>query len=778
MSLRVFSFVHVLAMFFWSGPLAGQAQESKADRFPPTGGMWLPAQIPELEGVLRDLGLQIDPKELSDPTSKTLNAIVSLGGCSGSFVSKNGLIITNHHCVAGYLSFITEEDKAALKTLNEERATKGLPQIEADINYIRDGYDYRKGGGERFVGPASRVFITFEQTDVTDRMTSGLSDIEDPLERYEELERREKTILKEAESDPDIRAEVRRFFRGEQYILIRKRQLKDLRLVYAPPKSVGYFGGDERNWEFPRHVGDFALLRIYTGPDGESADHAKENRPYEPGNTIRIAQGDRGLAIDDLIFVAGYPGRTERSTSYAESKDTVIRQMPFMIDTLGGILAVYRDLEGRNQELASKTQRAIFGLENYLKNQREATTILEEIEYLKRKETLEKELVAWMKADPERDKKYAPVLAAMNEIRKRYEDGWQKRAYMRWFFSGFVNPVAEAALTVVRTVKEREKPDAERLPAYQEREYENMRDRLKQMQSNYAREIAVEVGTHCLSELLTAEGPDPGFLSAMGFTNPKPEVLRPTLESTFEGTHLEDPDVRLRLFNEATFQELKESSDPLIKLAVVAEADVLENEKRFKAMAGEMLLVAPLYMEALRDFLADRNQIMAPDANSTLRITFGQVGGYEKQVGSTTRRIPGFTTFRQLIEEEHQPEKKDFQVPPRWLSAYERAKNYGYGRYSEPTFGELPLNFLANVDTTGGNSGSAALNAKGELVGLLFDGNTDSLYGDYVFDENVRSILLDIRYALWIMDEIEGLDAILEEMGVTPCCGERLVPKS
>ena len=209
---------------------------------------------------------------------------------------------------AGYLSFITEEDKAALKTLNEERATKGLPQVEADINYIRDGYDYRKGGGERFVGLASRVFITFEQTDVTDRMTSGLSDIEDPLERYEELERREKTILKEAESDPDIRAEVRRFFRGEQYILIRKRQLKDLRLVYAPPKSVGYFGGDERNWEFPRHVGDFALLRIYTGPDGESADHAKENRPYEPGNTIRIAQGDRGLAIDDLIFVGALNG--------------------------------------------------------------------------------------------------------------------------------------------------------------------------------------------------------------------------------------------------------------------------------------------------------------------------------------------------------------------------------------------------------------------------------------------------------------------------------------
>lgn len=757
-----------------------QAQsDASENRFPPTGGMWLPGQIPELEGVLRELGLEIDPQALADPTSNVLNAIVSLDGCSGSFVSENGLIITNHHCVESYLSFMTEEDKAALQAINEERAKEGLPPIEADIDYMRDGYDYRNGG-ERFTGPESRVFITFEQKDITERMTKGLADIDDPLKRYEELERREKEVLEEAETDPSIRAEVRSFFRGEQFLLIRKRKLKDLRMVYAPPKAVGYFGGDARNWEFPRHVGDFALLRVYTGPNGESADFAQENLPYKPENTIPIPEGGGDLAPGDLVFVAGYPGRTERATTLAESKDTVDRVMPFTIQALADLRAVFKELESRNETLASKTQPSLFGIENYLKNQREATRILEEIGYLQKKADLQEALLAWMKEDPARHEKYAPALEEMDAIQERYQEGWKKRAYTRWLFHGFFNPVFNAALTLVRTAKEKEKPDAERLPAFQEREYENLRDSLKQMQATYAREIALEVSTHVLTKLLEAEGENPEFVTALPGSdlakNPDETAIRSKFRSILENTALEDPETRLNLFQNASYEELKQSDDPLVQLAVAAEKDVLAYEEHGKAMGGEMLLAAPLYVEALRAFLEERDQTMAPDANSTLRITFGQVGGYEKQVGARTKRVPTFTTFRQLIEEEHQPGKKDFEVPPRWLAAFARAREYGYGPYAERYFGDLPVNFLANVDTTGGNSGSAALNAKGELAGLLFDGNTDSLYGDYVFDRHVRSILLDIRYALWILDEIEGLDEILEEMGVRPSCGERLVP--
>ena len=162
------------------------AMSQKPDMFPPTGGMWLPEQIPLMEEQLRALGLEIDPSELADPTSSTLEAIVSLGGCSASFVSKNGLIITNHHCVESYLSYMTEQDKAALKELNETRVAQGLPPIEADIDYMRDGYDARKGG-ERFTGPESRAFVTFEQTDITERMTKGLAAISDPFQRFEEL---------------------------------------------------------------------------------------------------------------------------------------------------------------------------------------------------------------------------------------------------------------------------------------------------------------------------------------------------------------------------------------------------------------------------------------------------------------------------------------------------------------------------------------------------------------------------------------------------------------
>jgi hypothetical protein len=292
------------------------------------------------------------------------------------------------------------------------------------------------------------------------------------------------------------------------------------------------------------------------------------------------------------------------------------------------------------------------------------------------------------------------------------------------------------------------------------------------MQGLYAREIAVEVSTHFLWRLLETEGDNPAFVTRLLgedlVASPDLAKIRQRMEAILEGTTLEDADTRLKLFAEASYDDLKANPDPLLQLALDAEPQVLLNEQHSKALAGEMLLVAPLYIEALRDFLKSRNQLMAPDANSTLRVTFGEVGGYEKREGDTLKRVPAFTNLRQLVEDEHQPGKKDFELTPRWLSAYEGAKSKGYGPYGERFYGDLPLNYLANLDTTGGNSGSAALNARGELVGLLFDGNTDSLYGDYVFDANVRSILVDIRYALWVLDEIEGLTELLEEMGITP----------
>ena len=746
-------------------PLAGFAQEP--NMFPPTGGMWLPRQIPLLEEHLRTLGLEIDPTELSDPTSSTLEAIVSLGGCSGSFVSKNGLIITNHHCVESYLSYMTEQDKTALREQNEARVAQGLPPIEADIDYMRDGYDYRKGG-ERFTGPESRVFITFEQTDITERMTKGLADIVDPLQRFEELERRQKQVLKEAETDPSIRAEVKSFFRGETFMLIRKRKLKDLRMVYAPPKAVGYFGGDERNWEFPRHVGDFAFLRVYAGPNGESADYAKENVPYKPNNVIPVSHGGDGLSPGDLVLVAGYPGRTNRATTFAEARDTVGRSMPFTIEYLDQIRIVFRELESRNDVLATKVQPPLFGIENYLKNNREALQILDSIDYLAKKEKFEQELLSWVRENAGRTKKYAPIIAEMDRIQAKYQKNWQKRAFTSRLFNGYFNGIASSAMTLVRVAKEKEKPDADRLPGYQERDYENIRDELRQMQGTYSREIAVEVSTHFLKRLVEAEGTNPPFVDKLLGKIDAEDEIRSKMQSILDDTTLEDVEKRMQLFESATYGDLEASDDPLIQLALIAEPDLLAAEEHSKAKSGESLLVAPLYIEMLREFQRSRGQVMAPDANSTLRITFGQVGGYTKQEGDTKKYFPAFTNMRQLIEDEHQPGRKDFEVPPRWISAYERAKRKGFGPYGDKSFGSLPLNYLANVDTTGGNSGSAALNARGELVGLLFDGNTDSLYGDYVFDENVRSILLDVRYALWVLDEVEGHRDLLREMSVEP----------
>ena len=241
--------------------------------------------------------------------------------------------------------------------------------------------------------------------------------------------------------------------------------------------------------------------------------------------------------------------------------------------------------------------------------------------------------------------------------------------------------IFNAALTLVRVAKEKEKPDAERLPGFQERDYENLGDALRQMQGVYARDIAVEVSTHFLTRLLAAEGENPAFVQKILGINRTEARIRAKMQATLNATTLESPETRLKLFAEASYADLKASQDPLIQLALVAEPDVLANEEHSKAQSGEMLLVAPLYVEVLRDFLKSRHQVMAPDANSTLRITFGQVGGYEKRVGETIKRVPAFTNMRQLIEDEHQPGKNDFEAPVRWIAAYERAKVKGFGPY-------------------------------------------------------------------------------------------------
>ncbi len=724
-----------------------QAEVPHDPQFPPTGGMWMPSQIPQLEGVLKKLGLEVDPADLADPTSNTLNAIVSLDGCSGSFISKLGLIVTNWHCVVGYLTHMTGVDKKA---------------GDKSVDHVKNGFFAPNLKAERSAGPEARVYVTLSIEDVTDKILSNLPSPEQALDRFLEIENRQKTLLKEAEaSAPNIKADLKSFFRGEKYFLTKKLELKDLRVVYAPPEAVGFFGGDEKNWEFPRHVGDFALLRVYKG-EGAHVEYSETNKPYVPKNIMKIAK--KPTLPGDLVLVSGYPGSTDRLSTYAESVDEVNETMPYVISYLSDIRKVFKDLSAQSSDLETKTKSIIFGIENTLKNQQEALQMLEEIKFLEDKKELQDSLMEWVNSDPALVAKYGTALAEMEKLRLQYKEGWLKRSLINRIFNGFINPLFRSALVLARIAKEKEKPDAERLPQFQEREWNDLKDEIKGMQPNYDRKIVLEVMSYLIPKIIEA-GDVPAFVSEtfdIAAIVADPSQVKIQVEAIINASQLENVDKRLELFNSLTWANAQSTEDKLLRFAVKAVEAVESVEKHSKSEAGADVYT-PIYMKALREFLATRGQEMAPDANSSLRVTFGQVKGYYSN--KHKRDMPAFTNLRDLFEKELKWGKKDFELPASWMGAYERSKTKGYGSYSDPIYSELPLNFVANVDTTGGNSGSAALNGRGELIGLLFDGNSESLYGDYKFDANVRSILVDIRYMLWTLDEIVGAQDLLVEMG-------------
>ncbi len=731
---------------------------SYADSWINRGGMWPPAMIGQQEELLESLGLEIPARELSDPTSDTLQGVVSLNGCSGSFVSTDGLVITNSHCVRVMLTHFSNEDRDKTK--------------DTSIDFVKTGFHAKTRDQERNAGKSRLIYVTQSQEDVTDKILGGISDIADPVARGQEIDNRIKALVKETEdADKNIRAEVVSFYRGETYLLIRKLEITDVRLVFGPPRSVGNFGGETDNWAYPRHSNDFALLRAYVGPDQKPRDYAPDNVPYKPSNILKVANNkDSWINDQDLVLVAGYPGSTNRLHTAAEVRDDVGEDVPYGIESFGSLLALLNQIGKDNELHRTKVQSYKSSLDNYLKNQQQASKALESIQYVQQKANEQKELEAWINSDPERASEWGPTLANMESIRQEFRADWLVRSAENSLFLGFSSRIAQVvqnAVTIVRMAQERSKPDAEREAPYQERQWEKWLQATSDAQRAYDPQISVAVMEWAIKRgiELAKKGHAlkvlPLFVDVVA-AKEDPTVIRKTLEELVTKTQMGNIEFRQNLFKTATVEELEASTDPVIQLAVKLAPFALESEQRAKKMAGSYVEAAPAYIKALRAFKASQGQLLAPDANSTLRVTFGHVKGYTKP-GTKEWKAP-FTNILD-INFKHKWNDEEFEAEYGLLQQL-HARNFE--PFTESTFGLVPVNFIAALDTTGGNSGSACLNAKGELVGLLFDGNQDALYSDWHFDEKeVRSILVDIRYALWYLAKVANAKDILAEMGVT-----------
>ena len=306
-------------------------------------GMWMPQQIPMLGDELKGMGLKLDPEAFADLTAFPMGAIVSLGGCSAAFVSDQGLIVTNHHCVYGALQYNSTPER----------------------DLIAAGFLAKTNADEPQALPTARVYVTSAIDDVTQaiigKMKKGISD----LERAEEIDYRRKEMIRKCEKQPDLRCQVASFFGGEKFLRLTALKIKDVRLVYAPALGIGNFGDEQDNWMWPRHTGDFGYFRAYVGPDGKPADYSPDNVPYVPKHHLKVSSRD--LDPDDLILLAGYPGRTSRLKTSEEVRDAQEFAMPTSIRYRKALLKVLHAQGEGNREVQILNARRIASLENYLK---------------------------------------------------------------------------------------------------------------------------------------------------------------------------------------------------------------------------------------------------------------------------------------------------------------------------------------------------------------------------------------------------------------------------
>ena len=702
-------------------------------------GMWMPQQIPALAAKLRALGFAGDPKSFADLTGQPMGAIVSLGGCTASFVSPDGLIVTNHHCVTGGLQFNSTPDR----------------------NLLKFGYFAPTLADELPNGPGSRVFVTTSVSEVTNDITGAIAAGVTDRERYDTIDRRVKARIAACEQDGS-RCNVAAFFEGRQYFEIKQIEIKDVRLVYAPAEGIGVFGGETDNWRWPRHTGDWSYLRAYVGRDGRPAAYDKSNVPYKPKRWLKVAAG--GVKPGDLVFVVGYPGRTERHQTYAEVKETVEWALPRSIRLAEEQLALIDTLTTQNPALAIKLAGRVQGLNNGLTNSRGVLEGMVKGGALAKKQAREQELVAWIAASPARQQKYGEALAAMQAIQSQGEATRERNAVLSLLSSA--SSYLGSAQALYRLSVQRAKADVERDAGFQERDWPRIReaqDRLQRTIDPAADRALLRWALGKAAALPAGQRLEPldreaGLKAGMDKAAAEAAVEK-YLDSLYAGTKLADRDLRMAYLEKST-ADLAASGDTFIAFAAALESLAEANREAAKSRAGASARVRPVYMDAM---LEKAGGLLAPDANSTLRVTYGQVKGVDTRDGLFYKPL---TTLQGIVEKH--TGSGEFDAPQKQLDAIKALRAGKTTPFLDKGVNDVPVNFLSTVDTTGGNSGSPTLNARGELVGLLFDGTYESVSSDYLFDSvKTRSIHVDSRYMLWTMAEVDGAKRLLDEMGVS-----------
>jgi hypothetical protein len=699
-------------------------------------GMFLPDTLNQLPlAKLRQRGLKIPTTDIYNPNGPSIkDAVVRVnfgsGYGTGEFVSSEGLVLTNHH--------VAFDGLVAASDATKDYGTMGYTAHNRSEELPLSGYN---------------IMMTQELRDVTADILAGVSDATPPAQRAASIQSKS-NALEMANSKPaeGVSARVMPMNEGLTYYLFTFQTLRDVRVVYAPPKNIGFFGGDPDNFEWPRHDGDFTFLRVYAAPDGKPAEYATTNVPYKPKKFLTLSMG--GLKDNEFVMVMGYPGSTRR---YRESYSVAYNQdvyLPFSVETQQKQIEVLTNMGRTNPSLRVKLQSVIFGIANELKNNEGSVLAMRRANIVDQKRAQEVAFTKWVNANPERQKKYGEVLPS---LAKAYEELAKTQPRDRLIQEmATISDIFEIAGFVSTYAASKEKPEAERNP--------NLAAVVLRARAALA-EIFAQRNPTLEREMLTfflrkaAELPANQKLDAIEkrFGTLKDEA-RIRAEEDFaravvDSKNLSTPEAFSALFDKTPAQ-LREMNEPLIDFAADVGTLFASSQtatRTFNAMVGKW---RPLLVEGMSEMGGTKPY---PDANTTLRFTYGEVKGY---VPHDAAIYQPFTHLAGVIEKD--TGREPFDVPARLKELY-RARDFGI--YADG--GDVPVDFLSTTDIIGGNSGSPILNGRGEQVGIVFDGNYEGLGNDFFYnDPKGRTISVDIRYVLFVTDKFGGAGYILKELDI------------
>lgn len=698
---------------------------------PPDEGMFPLSEIHKLD--LKKAGLKIDQKEIYNPNGTSLvDALVNVGGCTGSFISNEGLIITNHHCAfsAVQLASTPEHD------------------------YLNNGFVARSHEEEiEAKGLTCRITDSYE--DVSDRILGAVAQVTDPASRLQLINNTMKNIVAEAEQkDPSIKAEVSEMFIGKTYVLFRYKTIQDVRLVYVPNRQIGEFGGETDNWVWPRHTGDFSFMRAYVSKDGKPAKYSKDNVPYSPKKFLKVNAS--GTKEEDFVFILGYPGRTFRH----RPSEFIEYQQKFVLPYVSELY----DFQNKTMEEAGKKDKAteiklatrIKRNANVLKNYRGKLQGLREIDLIGQKKQEDAAMAQFINGNVDLKAKYGSLMGDIDNLYKLINGDAQRDLWLQQIYT------STSLLSVSRTINSF-KDALEAQPVAQKQAFFDLNiEQVKKSLTGTYEAYDLDVDKHILNRM---------FNDAAKFSpNQKVEAVNKVtgkgsndettinkyLKDTFELSKLKDQDYVLNTLLKSP-KALSTYNDGLLLLEKDLGKQIAELKPEKDRREGLLNKLMGDYVNVKEKFL---KKDFIPDANSTLRLTYGYVRGYAP--ADATYMKP-YTSIKGILEKGASGDP-DFGYPAAIKTLW---TNKDFGPFEKKDLNDVPVSFLYNMDTTGGNSGSPIMNANGELIGVNFDRAYGATINDYAWNESYsRSIGVDIRYVLWVATKIDHADFLVKEMGV------------